>query len=87
MQDEEYIKAGATIGSTTDAFGQDIVLKVRPPSLDKEVGLFKEGANLISYIQPAQNKDLVQKLQGKKLTVIGEAHAPPRCRPCPAARL
>ena len=31
-QDEEYKAAGATIGSTSDAFGQDIVLKIRPPS-------------------------------------------------------
>ena len=32
LQDEEYKAAGATIGSTSDAFGQDIVLKIRPPS-------------------------------------------------------
>lgn len=31
LQDEEYTAAGATIGSTKDAFGQDIVLKIRPP--------------------------------------------------------
>ncbi|GAB4817580.1 hypothetical protein N2152v2_004626 [Parachlorella kessleri] len=71
FSDEEYVKAGATIGSTKDAFGQDIVLKVRPPAADKEVGLFKEGANLISYIYPAQNKELVAKLQEKGLTVVG----------------
>lgn len=31
-QDAEYEAAGATIGSAKDAFGQDIVLKIRPPS-------------------------------------------------------
>ena len=29
--DHEYVEAGATLGSATDAFGQDIVLKIRPP--------------------------------------------------------
>lgn len=63
--------AGATIGSTKDAFQQDIVLKVRPPSAEKEVGLFKEGGRLISFVYPAQNKELVEKMQAKKLTVLG----------------
>lgn len=50
---------------------QPRAVQVRPPLLDKETGLFKEGANLISYIQPAQNKELVAKLQEKKMNVIG----------------
>ena len=44
---------------------------MRPPDAEKEVGLFKEGANLISYIYPAQNKELVEKLAARKLTVVG----------------
>ncbi|PRW58593.1 NAD(P) mitochondrial isoform A [Chlorella sorokiniana] len=71
FSDEEYKAAGATIGSTSDAFGQDIVLKIRPPSVASEVGLFKEGGRLISFIYPAQNKDLVEALQKKKMTVLG----------------
>lgn len=31
LQDEEYEAAGATLSSTQDAFGQDIVLKIRAP--------------------------------------------------------
>lgn len=31
LQDEEYVTAGAKIGTVADAFGQDIVLKIRPP--------------------------------------------------------
>ena len=71
FSDEMYVAAGATIGSTKDAFQQDIVLKVRPPSVDHEVGMFKDGGRLISFIYPAQNKDLVEKLQAKKMTVLG----------------
>lgn len=36
-----------------------------------EVGLFKEGGRLVSFLYPAQNKDLVEQLQQKKLTVLG----------------
>jgi len=31
ISDQEYINAGAQIGSVKDALGADIVLKVRPP--------------------------------------------------------
>ena len=71
FSDEEYKKAGAILGSSKDALGQDIVLKVRPPDTAKEVPLLKEGAGLISFLYPAQNKDLVKALQAKHMTVLG----------------
>ncbi len=71
-QDEEYVKAGATIVTAKEAFAQDVVLKVRPPDISSEVQLFKDGSRLVSFIYPAQNKDLVAKLQEKKLTVFGK---------------
>lgn len=70
FSDEDYKKAGATIASHKDAFKQDIVLKIRPPTLE-EADLMKPEANLISYIYPARNKELVDKLAAKKATVIG----------------
>lgn len=30
-QDEDYVAAGATLGSAEEAFGQDVVLKIRAP--------------------------------------------------------
>jgi NAD(P) transhydrogenase subunit alpha len=53
----------------------DIILKVRAPEKNASTGvheadLLKEGANLISFIYPAQNKDLVDKLAKKKVTVF-----------------
>ena len=41
VQDAEYEKAGAKIVASGDSFGQDIVLKVRPPS-GSEAGMLKE---------------------------------------------
>ncbi len=53
----------------------DIVLKVRPPelhpSLDKhETDLLPEGGTLISFIWPAQNPALLEKLAARKATVL-----------------
>jgi len=50
----------------------DIVLKVRQPTTD-EVGQFKEGGTLISFLHPGQNKDLVNQLVAKKLTAFGKS--------------
>ena len=47
----------------------DVVLKVRPPTAD-EVALLREGGTLISFIYPAQNKDLLAQLAARKATVI-----------------
>ena len=43
LQDEEYVKAGATIASKQDAFSQDITLKLRPPDINSEVPAFRDG--------------------------------------------
>lgn len=71
FSDADYEAAGATMGGTKDAFSQDIILKVRPPDAAKEVDLFKPGSRLISFLYPAQNKALVEKLQSKNMTVLG----------------
>ena len=52
----------------------DIILKVRPPEYNKEVGrheidMMQEGAHLISFVWPAQNEELLQQLAERKLTV------------------
>jgi NAD/NADP transhydrogenase alpha subunit len=49
----------------------DLVLKIRQPTTD-EVGKFKEGGTLISFLYPGQNKDLVDQLLAKKLTAFGK---------------
>ncbi|KAL7625753.1 hypothetical protein AAE478_004976 [Parahypoxylon ruwenzoriense] len=66
--DEAYEKAGATLVDTNGVWGQaDIVLKVRGPNVN-EVDRLKEGATIISLLQPAQNKDLVDRLAARKAT-------------------
>lgn len=53
----------------------DIVLKVRPPALQasrgrNETELLSEGGTLISFIYPAQNSELLEKLAARKATVL-----------------
>lgn len=48
LQDEEYQAAGASIVSDKDAFGADIVLKVRPPKVGEETDKFSPGSRYSS---------------------------------------
>ena len=67
--DADYEKAGATLVDQPSGIwsASDIVLKVRGPSLN-EVDSVKEGQTIISFLQPVQNKPLVEKLASKKAT-------------------
>ncbi len=69
--DDSYRAAGAEIvdGAAALWASSDIVFKVRGPS-EEEVGLLREGGTLISFIWPAQNPELMQKLAAKKATVL-----------------
>ena len=69
--DDTYRAVGATVApSANDIWGQsDIVFKVRPPTLD-EVALLREGATLIGFVWPAQNPELMEALQARKVTVL-----------------
>jgi NAD(P) transhydrogenase subunit alpha len=61
----QIVPDASTIFSTAD-----IILKVRQPSLT-EVENFPPGKTLISFIWPAQNAELLEKLAEKQATVIG----------------
>lgn len=47
----------------------DIILKVRPPE-NQEVEMLPKGKTLISFIFPAQNQELLNKLADRQATVI-----------------
>ena len=66
----DYEAAGGSIAKVDDIYKSDMVLKVRPPTLD-EVAKFSGGNTLISMVYPAQNKELVEALAAKKMTVYG----------------
>jgi NAD(P) transhydrogenase len=71
--DDDFKAAGATVTTREHVFSaSDILLKVRPPSLEgglvhskHEIDLLRNGSTLISFLYPAQNKDIVDALQRK----------------------
>ena len=76
--DSEYREAGAVVFDDTKEFwaASDVVMKVRPPEENKTLGvheadLLKEGATLIGFIWPAQNRELLDRLAARKATVFG----------------
>lgn len=69
--DKEFEEAGAKIVKTAaEIYGNsDIVLKVKEPSME-EVDMMHEGLVMLSYLWPAQNQPLLQKLADKKVNAV-----------------
>jgi H+-translocating NAD(P) transhydrogenase subunit alpha len=77
FSDDAYRQAGCQIVPDALALwgGADIVLKVCAPDwhpgLDRhETELLREGGSLISFLWPAQNQELLEKLSHRKATVL-----------------
>ena len=71
FSDQEFEEAGAKIVFTaSDIYAKsDIVLKVKEPTME-EIDMMKEGLVLLSYLWPAQNQSLLQKLADKKVNAV-----------------
>ncbi len=72
--DEAYTAAGAEITDRAGAFGADLVLKVRSPSLD-ELPRMKTGAVLVGMLNPF-DKDNLARLAGAGVTAFALEAAP-----------
>ena len=75
FDDAAYEQAGAKVVSEKEVWKADIIFKINKPT-DAEVELLHEGQTLVSFIQPAQNPELVKKLQEKKVTVLAMDKVP-----------
>jgi proton-translocating NAD(P)+ transhydrogenase subunit alpha len=75
--DAAYEQAGATLSSDVAALwaGADIVLKVQPPE-PEECDLLGARATLVSFLWPAKNQGLVERLAERKATVIAMDQVP-----------
>jgi len=71
ITDEAYAAAGVEIVPSAEALWNhaDIVVKVREPS-SEEVDAAPDGKILISFIWPASNEALLEKLKAKNMTVL-----------------
>jgi len=68
--DASFETAGCTVVSRDDIWSNsDIILKVRGPD-DDEAGRLKAGQTLISFLWPAQNPELLEKLTNTGVTAL-----------------
>lgn len=72
--DEAYEQAGAKTVDRRSVFSEaDILLKVRSVSIDgseSEVDAMRDGATVISFLYPAQNRPVVDRLASRKATAF-----------------
>ncbi|KXO12724.1 NAD(P) transhydrogenase alpha subunit [Moritella sp. JT01] len=77
FSDATFEAAGATISEDTkQVWASDIVLKVNAPANDKEIKLLQKGTSLISFIWPAQNEALLEKLAKREINVLAMDSVP-----------
>ena len=72
--DSVYEAVGATIGTAADAFGTEIVLKVRAPEA-AELKQIKSGATLIGMLDPFDN-DMIAAMAAQGITAFSLEAAP-----------
>ena len=71
--DADYEAAGAKIVDSAVVWQADIVLKVNAPAMEAdndECVLLKDGTTVVSFIAPAQNSALLQRLAAQKITLL-----------------
>ena len=69
LVDAAYQAAGATLVERGEVWACPLIYKVNAPS-DLEIAALKAGQTLVSFLWPAQNPELVQKLADKKVNVL-----------------
>ena len=71
VSDQAYEQAGATVvgGAGSVLSSSDVVLKVQPPTA-VEAARLKEGAILVSFLQPAANAAIVEQLAKQGVTAF-----------------
>src|SRR4051812_2796018 len=67
--DPAYADAGATLASTGEAWGADVVFRVNAPT-EGEVGQLRPGTVLVSLLAPALNEVLVDRLTAAGVTAL-----------------
>ncbi len=83
FSDEQYVDAGCTIIEDRRELWEssDIVVKVRAPEHDPElgyaeVGWMRDGAALVCFLWPAQNPELLESLQSRNVTALAMDQVP-----------
>ncbi|QPR27183.1 Re/Si-specific NAD(P)(+) transhydrogenase subunit alpha [Edwardsiella hoshinae] len=75
FEDAAYQQAGADVVTLDEVWQSDVILKVNAPE-DDEIARMKVGTTLISFIWPAQNQPLLDKLAQRQVTVMAMDSVP-----------
>ena len=75
LSDAVFEEAGAKIVDAEEVWKSDIIFKVNAPT-DEEIKKIKPGAYLVSYIWPAQNAELMEKLKAQNVNVLAMDSVP-----------
>ncbi len=67
--DDQFLAAGARLGSREEASASDVVLRVSSPSMD-EAGHLAAGALHISFLDPFRQRQLIEALASQGVTSI-----------------
>ncbi len=81
FDDAAFEAAGAKVVSKEEVWASDLILKVNAPVVDEtqgidEIAQLKDGATLVSFIWPAQNPELMEKLSSKNINVLAMDSVP-----------
>lgn len=75
FDDEAFIQAGAEIVDGANVWHSDIILKVNAPE-ENEIALLNPGTTLVSFVWPAQNPELMEKLAARGVTAMAMDSVP-----------
>ncbi len=76
FDDEAFIQAGAeVVDGGSDVWQSPVILKVNAPE-EREIALLNPGTTLVSFIWPAQNPELMEKLAARGVTVMAMDSVP-----------
>ena len=75
FDDDAFTQAGALIVEGNEVWQSEIILKVNAPA-DDEIALLNPGTTLISFIWPAQNPELLEKLAARNVTIMAMDSVP-----------
>ncbi len=73
---KRFAQAGADIVDGNAIWRSEIILKVNAPEEDENRALLNPGTTLVSFIWPAQNHRLMEKLAERKVTVMAMDSVP-----------
>lgn len=69
LSDDAFSEVGVELGSRSDAFGADVILKVQPPS-DEDIAMMNPEGTYIGFMAPLDAPEISSKLAKRGVTAL-----------------